>query len=278
MERLNVTLFGGFGARLGSGRAIVLSRRKAQAILAYLGLRPGGACSRETLMALLWGDVPGDQARHSLRQTLADLRRALPNGPRPPILVKGDSLALNPHRVEVDVAVFERLAARQTRKALERADALYRGDLLAGLTVREFAFEEWLRTERDRLREVALRVLRHLLAVQISVSDLEPAVQTAMRLLAIDPMEETVHRALMQLYVRLGRRSAALRQYQFCAEVLHRELGVAPEAETRRLGENIAPKLAIAADTGRARPDPLNGGGGGNLSSHPRQHDKIEGP
>ena len=253
MERVTLTLLGGFGARSGAGGAIVLPSRKARALLAYLGLRVGLACPREALTALLWGDVPGDQARHSLRQALLDLRRALPNGKLPILLVEGDSLVLNPRRVDVDVATFEQLARRQTRKALEQAAALYTGDLLAGLTLRESAFEDWLRAERDRLRETALRTLRRLLEAATAAADLEPGVQVAKRLLVIEPLDEPVHRALMQLYETLGRRAAALRQYHLCAEVLHRELGLAPESETRRLYERLTGGAAAAARAGASR-------------------------
>jgi DNA-binding SARP family transcriptional activator len=249
MDRLILKLFGGFEARLGSGRTIALPRRKARALLACMSLRPALACSRATLLALLWGDVPGAQARHSLRQTLLDLRRALPHGRSPILLVEGDTLTLNPRRVEIDACELERLAKLGTRKALERAAALYTGDLLAGLALREPPFEEWLRAERDRLRETALRVLGQLLLAQTSAADLEAAIETAMRYLTIDPLHEPVHRDLIQLYNRLGRRSAALRQYHLCTEVLQRELGMAPEPETRRLYESLAPKPPTAART-----------------------------
>jgi DNA-binding SARP family transcriptional activator len=244
MERVTLNLFGGFTARRRAGGAIVLPRRKAKALLAYLALPAGRSCPRESLTALLWGDVPENQARHSLRQTLLDLRRALPDGRTPTILAEGDSLALNPERVEVDVAAFEALAGRDTRRDLARATALYAGDLLAGLALREPPFEDWLRSERDRLRESALRALRRLLAAETAAADLETAVQTAMRVLAIDPLNEAAHRALMDLYRRLGRRSAALRQYQLCADLLQRELGIAPETETRCLYERLAPGAA----------------------------------
>ena len=137
MDRLILNLLGGFEARCGSKHSIVLPRRKARALLAYIGLRPGLACSRGTLLALLWGDVPGEQARHSLRQTLLSLRHALPNDKLPTLLVEGDNLALDPRRAEIDAGEFEQLAKLGTRKALERAAALYTGDLLAGLTLRE---------------------------------------------------------------------------------------------------------------------------------------------
>ena len=79
--------------------------------------------------------------------------------------------------------------------------------------------------------------------------------ETASRLLAMDLLQEAVHRALMQLFVAHGRRAAALRQYQTCVELLQRELGVEPEAATRRLYQDIltAPpttsKMPAAAQT-----------------------------
>jgi DNA-binding SARP family transcriptional activator len=46
---------------------------------------------------------------------------------------------------------------------------------------------------------------------------IEPAVQTGLRLLALDDLQEPVHRTMMQLYTRLGRREAALRQYRYAS-------------------------------------------------------------
>jgi tetratricopeptide (TPR) repeat protein len=139
----------------------------------------------------------------------------------------------------VDVTVFERAAADESPDSLERAAALYRGDFLAGLSVNEPAFEEWLVSERERLREVALDAMARLLAHQRATGAPEAAVQTALRLLALDPLQEPVHRTLMRLYARLGRRGAALRQYQICVGVLDRELGTVPETETRELYQQL---------------------------------------
>src|SRR5439155_19159692 len=69
--------------------------------------------------------------------------------------------------------------------------------------------------------------------------DTAAAVQSALRLLALDPLQESVHRSLMRLYVQQGRRHAALRLYQECVEILRRELDVEPEAETQGLYREI---------------------------------------
>ena len=67
----------------------------------------------------------------------------------------------------------------------------------------------------------------------------EQAIETAQRLLSFDALREDAHRALMRLYAEHGQRGRALRQYQLCCDILERELGVQPEAETERLYDNI---------------------------------------
>ena len=186
---------------------------------------------RDKLAALLWGDRGEDQARDSLRHTLVDLRKVLPAG----LIAEGRSLALDPAAVDVDVVAFANQATVGTPEALDQAATLYRGDFLDGFVLREPAFEEWLVTERTRLRELAVDVFVRLLTQQRAAGRTAEAIQTAVRLLGLDPTQETAHRLLMRLYVQQGRRGAALRQYQTCVAVVRRELGAAPEPETRAL-------------------------------------------
>src|SRR5262249_61423764 len=93
-----------------------------------------------------------------------------------------------------------------------RAAALYRGELLEGLALQEAPFEEWLLAERERLRELALEALAKLLRHRRAAGATEAAVQTALRLLVLDPLQEPVHRTLMRLYSQMGRRAGALPQ------------------------------------------------------------------
>jgi hypothetical protein len=48
------------------------------------------------------------------------------------LLVEGQTLALSPDAVDVDVMAFEERVAEGTPEALARAVDLYRGDLLLG--------------------------------------------------------------------------------------------------------------------------------------------------
>jgi DNA-binding SARP family transcriptional activator/pimeloyl-ACP methyl ester carboxylesterase len=260
MRRVHLSLLGGFQARLEPGPTLTVRTRKAEALLAYLALHPGRAHRRENLAAMFWGDMPDEQARGSLRHALYELRRALAAVPAA-LRVEGDTVAVDVDRIDLDVATFTRLLDDGRPRALEQAIALYRGDLLAGLTVKEEPWEAWLRSERARLRDRALEGVARLLTRQRQAGQLQLAIATAHRQLALDPLQEPVHRALMALYAQLGQRGAALRQYQQCVNVVQRELGVEPEVETRQLYREILQRrqargTAAVAKLPRVRRDP----------------------
>src|SRR5262244_749838 len=237
MARLQLRLLGGFDLQAGPGQAVPIRLKKAQALLAYLACHPGQSRPRDKLATLLWPEMDDWQARANLRKVLFVLRRGL-SVISPSLRLDEDTVTLDTAALDVDVLAFQRLARRADPEALQQAVDLYRGDLLEGLGVTEAPFEEWLAAERERLREFALEALAKLLAHQTK-SEASDAVATALRLLALDPLQEAVHRALMRLYVRDGRRDAALRQYQSCVDTLRRELSVEPEAETRQLYQEI---------------------------------------
>ncbi len=238
MAHLRLQLFGGFQLRRDA-RRLAVPARKAQALLAYLALSGGRLGRRDTLTALLWGSVPDRQARQSLRQTVSRLRKVFRGARSLGLVVEGETVSLDPAAIDIDVVAFERLLRKGTPAALQEAAALYRGPLLEGLHVAETPFEEWFRTERERLAELAQEALVKLLRRQLGRGPVEAAVHTANRLVALDPLQEGVHRTLMRLYVRQGRRAAALRQYQVCVEALRRELGIEPDPQTQRLYRDI---------------------------------------
>jgi DNA-binding SARP family transcriptional activator len=255
MARLQVRLLGAFEVRTASGPPLAFSTKKAQALLAYLAASPGAAHSRDALSALLWGDTPDVHARHSLRQTLFELRKPLARARSGVLVANGRTVALNASAVEVDVVVLERLIADGRRPALERAATLYRGELLEGLALREAPFERWLRTERERIRGTVFEALLKLLGQLRTAGAMDQAIQTGLRLLALDPLQERAHRTLMQAYAESGQRGAALRAYQVCVDVLQRELGVDPEPETKDLYQAILRQHGRGAGSRRRRPE-----------------------
>jgi DNA-binding SARP family transcriptional activator len=229
MLRLN--LLGSFC--LDNGQFITISNRKAQALVAFLAVAPRGqSCTRERLAAMLWPDSPENAARQSLRQCVSVLRR---NVPDLPLVNNHDRLALARKAMIIDVSEFEMLCADRSAGALKRVAGLYCGDLLEGFDARSDRFEAWLIEERIRLRTMAISALRSLLHYSMDKHPLDEAYGVAHRLLAIDPLQEDVHRALMRMHFNDGQATLALKQFKRCEIILRNELDIEPDAETRAL-------------------------------------------
>ena len=209
--------------------------RKARAVAAYLALQRGQPQSRERIAALFWENSPEEQARTNIRQCLSTLRKLFAGA----LIAESDAVCLDPAAVAVDVERFEGLIGQDDRQALEAAVGLYKGELLEGLALKEEAFEAWLRTERERYRGLMVDGLIRLVGHCETAKDTGAGVKFATRLLALDPLNETVHCMIMRAYAAQGRYDAALKQYEVCRDVLRRELGVEPQPETRALGDRL---------------------------------------
>ncbi|MBR2816468.1 MAG: winged helix-turn-helix domain-containing protein [Reyranella sp.] len=261
-----INLLGPFELRTGQGPSPKLPK-KAQALLCFLAIGRGRPMSRDQLSTLLWGDTPTEQARQSLRQSLSSLRTAL-GAKDAPLLVANatDVMLAGGDGISVDTETFLDLSASAEIEDLERAGGLYRGELLAGLHVEADPFERWLGAERQKWLGVQLELQNRLAMIQAKVGRLAEAIASAQRVVELDPLNEPAHRLLMQLLARSEQRAAALRQYEQCREILHQELGVAPETKTVQLADIIrsgAPAAEIVppltktsrSDRGEARPD-----------------------
>jgi DNA-binding SARP family transcriptional activator len=240
MALIHLDLLGGFACRTAAGAPVGFPTRKVRALLACLALNADRAQRREQLAALLWDDRPEAEARANLRKTLSRLREALPAVARDCLIADAGEVALRTGEVEIDALQFERLATDGTPETLERAAGLHRGPLLAGFAEVGEGFDDWLLSERRRLDETLQQVLQRLLDHYVVTGAIERAIQIALRLLALDPLQEAVHRALIRLYMYQDRVGSALDQYRRCRELLARELGIAPAPETERLRAELS--------------------------------------
>ncbi|HUT48436.1 MAG TPA: BTAD domain-containing putative transcriptional regulator, partial [Alphaproteobacteria bacterium] len=257
---LDITLLGGFAAK-ADGAPLALPTRKAEALLAFLALKPGVARRRERIAATLWPRSGEAQARGSLRQTLTTIRKALQPAGVAGIISDGDTLHLDPEGVSVDAARLDAALADGSAAELARAAELYAGDLLDGFALNEEPFEDWLGAERTRIRENALEAMRRLLDRHAGAGETAQGLALGERLLALDPTVEAAHRAMMRLHAAAGGRSAVVKQYRRCRDVLAQELQVEPEAATETLyrelvGEGAAVASATVAKSASAGAKP----------------------
>jgi DNA-binding SARP family transcriptional activator/TolB-like protein len=237
---LRLRVLGGFQLTGADGADLSPPGKKLRALIALLALAPAGGWSRERLTAFLWGDRDEEQARGSLRQALAELRRSLGESA---LQSDRDTVAFDPSAIYVDAREFAELA---TAGEAAKADALYNGDLLDGVSLPDAEFADWLLIERTRLHDIEVKLLGRLLTSQSG----ETVAATSQRLLHLEPANECAHRALMRHYASTGDRAHALRQFHLCRDTLQRDLNIKPEPETEKLFK----ELQSAAHNGVSTP------------------------
>src|SRR5690349_9980991 len=227
-------LLGRFGVTLHGSPPLPLAMPagRPRALLAYLAMQPGHAEPRERLAALLWGDGPDKQARHSLRQCLMVLKRELEAVGWTVLRIERDRVALDPALVTVDAAEFAALAGVDDLAGLDRAAELYAGDLLDGFELDVATFDEWVRAERARLRASAEQVLERSVRQHRTLGHAAPAMRSAERLVALDPLRESAQRLLLRLLLEERGKDAALAQAEALRHLLRESLDAEPEPET----------------------------------------------
>jgi len=232
---LSLTTFGRFTLQDEVGAERSLPTRKTRALLAYLAVNADKPQPRERLMALLWSDRSEQQARQSLNDALKPIRR-LSNDGGPALLDSdGEQVTLHGAALESDVGRFQAIVDADPASAA----ALYDGPFLDGLSVPDPAFEEWLTATQSALHADACDALWRAAERASDRGDSDDAINKARRLVALDPLREDAYRLLMRLLYAKGDRVGALQQYKACAEILDKELQIAPDAATQALLETI---------------------------------------
>jgi predicted ATPase/DNA-binding SARP family transcriptional activator len=251
---LSIRMFGGLDVRRDGEPIAQFAYDKVAALLAYLVLEPAIPQSRDRLAELFWPEQLNNEARHSLRQALFQLRQALgeDGAATPLILATRTTIQRNPEAIlSSDVAAFDAYLdsgaisqsteprGRRTQPLVEAA-ALYEGELLPGLSLGDSeAFEQWLQGKRERYHRQAVAALGQLAHEYEQQGDYEQALPYARRLVELEPWREEGQRQLMLLLARTGQRTAALKQYELCRRHLDEMLDLTPGPETERLYRRI---------------------------------------
>ncbi len=259
MAYLRAHLFGPLEARIDEDiQPIHFPTQKIKWMFGYLLLNRNMRHSREQLSTLWWGDREAPKARHCLNTALWRLRQALkpaPTGQVSFLFIDGDEVSFNINSdYWLDVDEFERQCARARQsegqddktegQSLQRATALYRADLLAD------CYEEWCLAERQRLQQLYLFALSRLAAFHTRRNEFTESIACCRQILACDSLREEVHRELIRLYFSAARPLDAMRQFQACAAILKRELGVEPMAETVALVRSLPTQDGWSAPMG----------------------------
>jgi predicted ATPase/DNA-binding SARP family transcriptional activator len=241
------------GVRFEKDQVVIgFERRKATALLIYLALT-GIRHTRGVLVDLFWSDYPPDRAAANLRRVLTTLRTQL--GPQF-LETDRDTVAIHPAtRLWVDALEVRHIAQQVqtevdpvlTPRILEATLAWYQRPFLEGWHLEDSpGFETWRQREVEQGRRDGATLFAALIAVYQNTRHLYEALRVAERWVALDPLHEPAHQALITLYLRTDQRAAALRQYEKCIAILREEYDSLPSEATRSLYHALHTQEAAA--------------------------------
>jgi len=248
MNTIKFYLFGKFSLEIDNKLVNKVEPHKAEELLCYLLLNREQPISREKVADILWGKIAENQANSYLRKALWQLQTTLGRlglKKKQFLRIEDNWLQINPEfQLWVDAANFDE-AYKLTQGILGRdlgedqaqtisyALDIYRGELLDGW------YNEWCLYERERLQYQYLAMLDKMMDYCEAHQRYEAGLSHGEKILRYDRAREHTHRRLMRLYYLSGNRTAALRQYKKCIDVLQEELEVEPSQRTRDLLEAI---------------------------------------
>ncbi len=242
-SRAEIRLFGGFRAVGDDGVEADFPTRKAAALVAILAADPGAEHSRDTLAAMLWPASGEEQARASLRQTLAQVRKVLSSAGIGGVESNRDRLRMDCSAISIDTEALAGAEHDPTTERLEQAVRVYRGAFLEGVGPIVDPFDEWVRDRRRYFEESALRSIQRLVDARAEAGRIDDGIALAERGLSLDPTRESLHRALIRLHLAGGHRGEAVKAFERCRRILEEKLGVPPARETEALRRAILEEL-----------------------------------
>ncbi|MFV0307186.1 MAG: BTAD domain-containing putative transcriptional regulator [Desertimonas sp.] len=225
-----------------------LPGRQVRLALAMLAVERRHPVSVDQLTWALWGDDVPAGASASVASVVSKVRRALrragADGPEVIAggvgtyhlrLPAGSTIDLESARQSIDVADGARRQGNHHKAWAEAtvAVSIARRGFLPGEAA------PWAYSIQQELQRIEGRGYRALTWAWSERGNGAMATAMAERAVEVEPLHEPSWRALMRTRARFASRADAVRAYRRCREVIGSELGVAPDAMTTRLYEEL---------------------------------------
>ena len=218
---IELSLLGGW--RLTTDGQPVALPEAGRRIVAYTAVV--GPSTRQHLVGALWPEAPEAQAHACLRSALWRIRRCL----QPLLIIRGDWVMLDLKKVRLDLAELNARLLCPADPPRPEPAYLTGGDLLPDW------YDDWVLPKQEQLRQHCLHALDGLAAALLERGDCAGALEMALGAVGMEPLRESAHRAVIEVHLREGNASEALRHYQSYRRLLWSELGLDPSPLLRRL-------------------------------------------
>ncbi|MDQ7822636.1 MAG: response regulator [Candidatus Eremiobacteraeota bacterium] len=235
--------------RLASGDSLIKDEewktKKSKYVLAYLLSRWNEDVPEEKLLYAFWPDSPPKKSRQSLHTALYQIRQLFQQfvGDQKVnyILHEKEFYRFNTEAEHyIDLKEFEqfyKLGSRYLDEGkeeagiaqLQKSEALYVGEFLEGY------FSDWAIEYRENIRKMYIDVLVRLANHFFKVKKYEVSLDYSQKILTHDSCRQDIHMMVMKCYQALGQKELAIKQYQFCTQILKRELNISPSTELMAL-------------------------------------------
>jgi DNA-binding SARP family transcriptional activator len=193
-------------------------------LLAFVALQRGRV-DRRHAAGSLWPEGTEDRASGNLRSTMWRLR-----GAGIGVLESDKSSIFLRERTTTDLEELCGWADRLIAGTASEEDmhvpewTTTVAELLPGW------YDEWVIFERERIRQRMLHALEVLSRVLRAAGRYGESIDAAMDAVAVEPLRESAHRALVEAHVAEGNFIEARRAYVRYRDLARRELGVEPSA------------------------------------------------
>jgi DNA-binding SARP family transcriptional activator len=235
-------------------------------VFRYLLASRDGAQRSEAIASALWPER-GPSSVANVRYCIFKLREQLAERGDPAgSLVVRDAAGyrIDLRRVELDVDIFHTKSAAgiaahrrgdagQAEATLAEALALYRGEFLS-----DDPYADWAFNEREYLRSLAGKGLAAMAQISLSAGRLVGAADHLQRLAQLEPFDSHVHQMLIEVCLRRGRRTEALRHYHALRARLYRAFGEQPDFELTSVAAGLACRQRESIGA-RSQPAPSGG-------------------
>ena len=184
--------------------------QKTQALLFYL-IAEGCEQNRNQLACFFWDDFNLISSQNNLRTALYHLKQDF--GACLAVDRQSVSFCL-PESACLDLALVDAVSPNADLQTLAAAADAYQGDFLEGFTTSIPKFEAWKEAKQAHYRQITINHLLRLAELYEKDQQFQDALDTAQRILEIDPSNESAVLLQMRLGARHGLHEQTVQAYR----------------------------------------------------------------